>query len=226
MISFKNIRKVYRTGEVEFEALKGVSLEVDKGEFVSIMGPSGSGKSTLMNLIGCLDTPTEGTYHLEEENVAGFSFDQLSTIRNRKIGFVFQNFNLLPYATAFENVELPMLFNGKKSRERRKRVEQLLDMVGLTQWNRHRPTEMSGGQQQRVAIARALAMDPPIILADEPTGNLDSRSGQEIMEIFTELWRNGRTILMVTHDPLIAAFSQRSIHLLDGQVSEDRRNGH
>jgi len=211
---------------VEFEALKGVSLEVDKGEFVSIMGPSGSGKSTLMNLIGCLDTPTEGTYHLEEENVAGFSFDQLSTIRNRKIGFVFQNFNLLPYATAFENVELPMLFNGKKSRERRKRVEQLLDMVGLTQWNRHRPTEMSGGQQQRVAIARALAMDPPIILADEPTGNLDSRSGQEIMEIFTELWRNGRTILMVTHDPLIAAFSQRSIHLLDGQVSEDRRNGH
>ena len=225
MISFQKIRKVYRTGELEFEALKGVDLNIRKGEFVSIMGPSGSGKSTLMNLIGCLDTPSEGTYLLDEENVAGLSFDQLSAIRNRKIGFVFQNFNLLPYATAFENVELPMLFNGKKSRERKKRVEQLLQMVGLAPWNRHRPTEMSGGQQQRVAIARALAMDPPIILADEPTGNLDSRSGQEIMEMFMELWRGGRTILMVTHDPSIASFSQRSIHLLDGQVNQDSLRG-
>lgn len=226
MIEFSQIRKVYKTGEVEFEALKGISIRVEPGEFVSIMGPSGSGKSTLMNLIGCLDTPSEGSYHLDNENVAGLSFDELSTIRNRKIGFVFQNFNLLPYATAYENVELPMLYNGKTAGQRRKRVEELLEMVGLTQWSKHRPTEMSGGQQQRVAIARALAMDPPIILADEPTGNLDSKSGQEIMQIFTELWKGGRTILMVTHDPAIAAFSQRSIHLMDGQLSDDRRNGH
>jgi putative ABC transport system ATP-binding protein len=226
MIEFKNISKVYKTGEVEFEALKGISIRVDPGEFVSIMGPSGSGKSTLMNLIGCLDTPSEGTYHLDNENVAGLCFDELSTIRNRKIGFVFQNFNLLPYATAYENVELPMLYNGKTAGQRRKRVDELLEMVGLTKWAKHRPTEMSGGQQQRVAIARALAMDPPIILADEPTGNLDSRSGQEIMQIFTELWKGGRTILMVTHDPAIAAFSERSIHLMDGQLSEDLRQGH
>ncbi len=224
MIEFQNIRKIYRSGEVEFEALKNVSITVEKGDFVSIMGPSGSGKSTLMNLIGCLDTPSEGRYQLEGQNVAGLSFDQLSTIRNRKIGFVFQNFNLLPYATAYENVELPMLFNGKKAAQRRERVESLLGMVGLTQWRKHRPTEMSGGQQQRVAIARALAMDPPIILADEPTGNLDSKSGQEIMQIFVDLWRSGRTILMVTHDPAIAAFSRRSIHLLDGQISRDERN--
>jgi putative ABC transport system ATP-binding protein len=185
------------------------------------MGPSGSGKSTLMNIIGCLDTPTEGSYYLEGKNVAGLTFDQLSTIRNRQVGFVFQNFNLLPYATAYENIELPMLFNGKKGGERKARVNELLEMVGLTPWARHRPTEMSGGQQQRVAIARALAMDPPIILADEPTGNLDSKSGHEIMEIFSQLWKGGRTILMVTHDPAIAAFSQSTIRLLDGAVQKD-----
>ena len=221
MIEFRNISKVYKMGEVEFAALKGVFITVRKGEFLSIMGPSGSGKSTLMNIIGCLDTPTAGFYYLEGENVAGLTFDQLSTIRNRKVGFVFQNFNLLPYATAYENIELPMLFNGRKGGERRQRVNELLEMVGLSPWARHRPTEMSGGQQQRVAIARALAMDPPIILADEPTGNLDSKSGHEIMEIFSQLWKGGRTILMVTHDPAIAAFSQSTIRLLDGVVQQD-----
>ncbi len=221
MIEFRNISKVYKMGEVEFVALKGVFITVQKGDFLSIMGPSGSGKSTLMNIIGCLDTPTEGSYYLEGKNVAGLTFDQLSTIRNRQVGFVFQNFNLLPYATAYENIELPMLFNGKKGGERRRRVNELLEMVGLSPWARHRPTEMSGGQQQRVAIARALAMDPPIILADEPTGNLDSKSGHEIMEIFSQLWKGGRTILMVTHDPAIAAFSQSTIRLLDGAVQKD-----
>ncbi len=221
MIEFRNISKVYKMGEVEFVALKDVFITVQKGDFISIMGPSGSGKSTLMNIIGCLDTPSEGSYYLEGKNVSGLSFDQLSTIRNRKVGFVFQNFNLLPYATAFENIELPMLFNGKKSAERKRRVDELLEMVGLQPWAKHRPTEMSGGQQQRVAIARALAMDPPIILADEPTGNLDSKSGHEIMEIFSQLWKGGRTILMVTHDPAIAAFSKSTIRLLDGAVQEN-----
>jgi len=218
MIEFRNISKVYKMGEVEFVALKGVFITVQKGDFISIMGPSGSGKSTLMNIIGCLDTPSEGSYYLDGENVSGLTFDQLSTIRNRKVGFVFQNFNLLPYASAYENIELPMLFNGKKGAERKARVNELLEMVGLGPWAKHRPTEMSGGQQQRVAIARALAMDPPIILADEPTGNLDSKSGHEIMEIFSQLWKNGRTILMVTHDPAIAAFSKSTIRLLDGAI--------
>jgi putative ABC transport system ATP-binding protein len=221
MIEFRNISKVYKMGEVEFIALKGVFITVQKGDFISIMGPSGSGKSTLMNIIGCLDTPSEGSYYLEGENVSGLTFDQLSTIRNRKVGFVFQNFNLLPYASAYENIELPMLFNGKKNAERKHRITELLDMVGLSPWAKHRPTEMSGGQQQRVAIARALAMDPPIILADEPTGNLDSKSGHEIMEIFSGLWKGGRTILMVTHDPAIAAFSQSTIRLLDGAVQQN-----
>ena len=221
MIEFRNISKVYKMGEVEFVALKGVFITVQKGDFISIMGPSGSGKSTLMNIIGCLDTPSEGSYYLDGENVSGLTFDQLSTIRNRKVGFVFQNFNLLPYASAYENIELPMLFNGKKNADRKARVNELLDIVGLSPWAKHRPTEMSGGQQQRVAIARALAMDPPIILADEPTGNLDSKSGHEIMEIFSQLWKGGRTILMVTHDPAIAAFSQSTINLLDGAVQEN-----
>ncbi|HUU05335.1 MAG TPA: ABC transporter ATP-binding protein [Patescibacteria group bacterium] len=221
MIEFRNISKVYKMGEVEFVALKGVFITVQKGDFISIMGPSGSGKSTLMNIIGCLDTPTEGSYYLEGKNVSGLTFDQLSTIRNRKVGFVFQNFNLLPYASAYENIELPMLFNGKKGAGRKARVNELLEMVGLAPWAKHRPTEMSGGQQQRVAIARALAMDPPIILADEPTGNLDSKSGHEIMEIFSQLWKGGRTILMVTHDPAIAAFSKSTIRLLDGAVQDN-----
>jgi len=218
MIEMENINKVYKMGEVTLEALKEVSLRIGPGEFISIMGPSGSGKSTLLNIIGCLDTPTDGSYFFEEKNVAGLSLDQLSTIRNRKIGFVFQNFNLLPYATTYENVELPMLFNGKSGKRRRQRVIELLEMVGLVDRQLHRPSELSGGEQQRVAIARALANDPSMILADEPTGNLDSKTGVEIMGLFVKLQQQGRTILMVTHDTNIAAYSQRTINLLDGRI--------
>jgi putative ABC transport system ATP-binding protein len=218
MIEMRDITKVYKMGEVSLEALKGISFTIQPGEFISIMGPSGSGKSTLLNILGCLDTPTGGSYFLEEKNVAGLDFDQLSAVRNRKIGFVFQNFNLLPYATTYENVELPMLFNGKTGKKRRERVDELLAMVGLVDWQQHRPSELSGGQQQRVAIARALANDPPMILADEPTGNLDSKTGEEIMALFVKLQKEGRTILMVTHDMHIAAYSQRTINLLDGRI--------
>src|SRR4030042_493452 len=218
MIEMENINKVYKMGEVTLEALKEVSLQIGPGEFISIMGPSGSGKSTLLNIIGCLDTPTDGSYFFEEKNVAGLSLDQLSTIRNRKIGFVFQNFNLLPYATTYENVELPMLFNGKSGKKRRQRVLELLEMVGLVNWQLHRPSELSGGQQQRVAIARALANDPAVILAGATTGNLDSKTGVEIMGLFVKLQEQGRTILMVTHDTNIAAYSQRTINLLDGRI--------
>jgi putative ABC transport system ATP-binding protein len=218
MIELQGIRKVYRMGSQSLEALRGVSLKIERGEFVSIMGPSGSGKSTLMNIVGCLDTPTEGNYVLDGERVAGLSFDRLAAARNRKIGFVFQNFNLLPYATAWENVELPLLFDGKSARKRKERVGELMRAIGLLEWREHRPSELSGGQQQRVALARALANDPPILLADEPTGNLDSRSGQEIMDILTDLWKNGRTIVMVTHNDHISARSQRIIRLFDGMV--------
>ncbi len=218
MIALENITKVYQTGSQRLEALRGVSVRIRKGEFVSIMGPSGSGKSTLMNIIGCLDTPTAGEYSLDGERVAGLTFDQLAAARNRKLGFVFQNFNLLPYATAWENIELPMLFDGKNSRRRKERIVELLNAVGLYEWREHRPSELSGGQQQRIALARALANDPPILLADEPTGNLDSKSGEEIMAILVELWKGGRTIVMVTHNDHIAARSERVIRLFDGQV--------
>jgi putative ABC transport system ATP-binding protein len=219
MIEFRGIKKVYHMGGHALEALRDVSLNIGKGEFVSIMGPSGSGKSTLMNIIGCLDTPSEGEYYLEGRNVAGLTFDQLASIRNRMLGFVFQNFNLLPYATAWENVELPLLFNGKNAKKRRERVAELLKAVGLLDWKEHRPSELSGGEQQRVALARALANDPPIILADEPTGNLDSHSGEEIMSLLEKLWKDGRTIVMVTHDDRLAAYSERTIRLFDGQVA-------
>jgi len=219
MIEFRGIKKIYQMGGHALEALRDVSLNIGKGEFVSIMGPSGSGKSTLMNIIGCLDTPSEGEYYLEGRNVAGLTFDQLASIRNRMLGFVFQNFNLLPYATAWENVELPLLFNGKNAKKRRERVAELLKAVGLLDWKEHRPSELSGGEQQRVALARALANDPPIILADEPTGNLDSHSGEEIMGLLGKLWKDGRTIVMVTHDDRIAARSERTIRLFDGQVA-------
>jgi putative ABC transport system ATP-binding protein len=218
MIELRGIKKVYRAGAQALEALRGVSLKVAEGEFISIMGPSGSGKSTLMNIIGCLDTPTAGEYILDRQKVAGLSFDQLAAVRNRKIGFVFQNFNLLPYATAWENIELPMLFDGKSARKRKQRVAELLEAVGLLEWRDHRPSELSGGQQQRIALARALANDPRILLADEPTGNLDSRSGEEIMDILGGHWKEGRTIVMVTHNDHIAARSQRIVRLFDGQV--------
>jgi putative ABC transport system ATP-binding protein len=219
LIEFRGIRKVYRMGGHVLEALSGVSLKIGRGEFVSVMGPSGSGKSTLMNIIGCLDTPTSGEYFLEGRNVAGLTFDHLASVRNRMLGFVFQNFNLLPYATAWENVELPLLFNGKSVRRRRQRVAELLEAVGLLDWKEHRPSELSGGEQQRIALARALANDPPILLADEPTGNLDSKSGEDIMGLLGRLWKEGRTIVMVTHDDRIAAHSERTIRLFDGHLA-------
>ena len=221
MIELQGITKVYVTGSPRLEALRGVTATIGRGEFVSVMGPSGSGKSTLMNIIGCLDTPSAGEYVLDADRVAGLTFDQLAAVRNKKIGFVFQNFNLLPYATAWENVELPLLFDGKNARRRRERVKELLEAVGLLEWRDHRPSELSGGQQQRIALARALANDPPLLLADEPTGNLDSRSGEEIMAILGELWKNGRTIDMVTHDDRYANHADRAVHLFDGRVVDE-----
>ena len=221
VIDMRGIRKTYRTGKVTVEALRGVDLAVAPGELVAIVGPSGSGKSTLMNLIGCLDTPTEGRYELSGEAVSGLRRERLAEIRNRRVGFVFQNFNLLPQITAFENVEMPLLFGGVGRRERRERVERLLERVGLQDRMQHRPTELSGGQMQRVAIARALAMDPDILLADEPTGNLDTSSGGDIMDLFAELWRQGRTILVITHDPALARRAGRRVEIRDGLVTAD-----
>ena len=225
MISMNGITKVYHTGQVTFEALRGIDLEVADNEFIAIVGPSGSGKSTLMNLIGCLDTPTEGSYLLQEEEVEKMSPNQLAEIRNRKVGFVFQAFNLLPYASAYENVELPLIFAGVGGRERRRRVTELLSRVGLADKSANKPTEMSGGEMQRVAIARALANNPKLILADEPTGNLDTKSGGEIINIFEDLWRNGHTIIVITHDANIAKRCQRIIRLKDGALDSGNGNG-
>jgi len=224
IISMKQIRKVYDTGKVKVEALKGIDLAIDEGELVAIVGPSGSGKSTLMNLLGCLDTPSSGEYQLAGENVAGVTRDQLAEIRNRRVGFVFQNFNLLPHITSLENVELPMLFGGMKPSERRSRASELLDRVGLGERGEHKPTELSGGQMQRVAIARALAMNPDIVLADEPTGNLDTTSGSDIMSLFTDLWKQGRTVVIITHDPALAKRASRVVEVRDGVIISDHRN--
>lgn len=225
IISMRDIRKIYDTGKVKVEALKGVDIEIHAGELVAIVGPSGSGKSTLMNLIGCLDTPSSGQYLLAGESVAGVTLDQLADIRNRRVGFVFQNFNLLPHITAAENVEMPMLFGGVPSRERRQRAADLLTRVGLGDRTDHKPTELSGGQMQRVAIARSLAMNPDIILADEPTGNLDTSSGSDIMSLFSDLWQQGRTLVIITHDPALAKRASRVIEIRDGLVVSDHRNG-
>ena len=220
VIEAHNLTKVYKMGEVEVHALRGLSMNVAQGEVVAIMGPSGSGKSTLMNIIGCLDHPTDGEYILDGENVSHLRDDQLASIRNRKVGFVFQSFNLLPRATALSNVELPMRYAGIGS-ERRELARNALDKVGLGDRVHHRPNELSGGQQQRVAIARALINDPAIILADEPTGNLDSKSGEEIMQLLLNLnLDQGTTLLIVTHDPDVAARTQRIIHIRDGVVEE------
>jgi putative ABC transport system ATP-binding protein len=223
VIDIRDVTKVYQMGEIQVHALRGVSLKVRRGEMLAIMGPSGSGKSTLMNVLGCLDQPTSGTYLLEGTDVGLMDDNQLAVIRNKKIGFVFQTYNLLARTSALENVELPLLYAGAKNR--RKRARAALESVGLGDRVYHKPNELSGGQQQRVAIARALANDPAIILADEPTGNLDSKSGTEIMDIFEQLNREqGITVVFVTHDPEIAEYTPRVIRLRDGLVAGDKRN--
>jgi putative ABC transport system ATP-binding protein len=223
MIRMRGVRKVYSTGRVEVEALRGVDLDVGGNEYLAVVGPSGSGKSTLMNLIGCLDTPTAGEYVLSGENVAGLDRNRLAEIRNRHIGFVFQNFNLLAYASAQENVELPLLFAGVSAGERRERARAMLERVGLADRVEHKPTELSGGQMQRVAIARALVNRPAIVLADEPTGNLDSASGRAIVDLFGELHASGQTIVMITHDAGISRLASRVVQIRDGQIVEDHR---
>ena len=221
MIEIQDVTKVYKMGEEELRALDGVSLRVDPGDWVAIMGPSGSGKSTLMNVLGCLDAPTEGNYRLHDQDVSRLNDRQLARIRNKEIGFVFQQFNLLPRTPALRQVELPLLYAGVGRGERHKRSRAALETVGLGDRASHRPDELSGGQQQRVAIARALVTRPSIIMADEPTGNLDSRSGQEILAIFDQLNAQGITVIFVTHDREIAAHSRRVIRLHDGLIEKD-----
>ena len=221
LIETRDLWKTYVMGSEEIHALRGVSIQIERGEYVAIMGPSGSGKSTLMNLIGCLDTPTKGSYLLNEKEVASMTDDELARIRNQEIGFVFQTFNLLPRATALHNVELPLIYAGMPSKERQERARQALEKVELTSRASHRPNELSGGQRQRVAIARALVNDPSILLADEPTGNLDSKTGNEIMGVFERLHSAGNTIVLVTHEADIAAYAHRVVSIRDGQVERD-----
>jgi putative ABC transport system ATP-binding protein len=223
LIATRDLWKTYVMGSEEIHALRGVSIEIERGEYVAIMGPSGSGKSTLMNLIGCLDTASKGTYLLNGKEVSTMNDNELARIRNEEIGFVFQTFNLLPRATALHNVELPLVYAGVAAREREERAKSALDKVELTTRMTHRPNELSGGQRQRVAIARALVNNPSILLADEPTGNLDSKTGAEIMALFARLHQGGNTIVLVTHEADVAAFAHRTIHIRDGQVEKDVR---
>lgn len=221
IIEVRNLEKNYNLGTVVVKALRGIDLTVGKNEYLAIMGPSGSGKSTLMNIIGCLDTPSSGDYFFEDKNVSNFDDDRLAEIRNQKIGFVFQTFNLLPRADALHNVELPLIYRGIPSKERKRQATEALERVGLADRIHHRPNELSGGQRQRVAIARALVNNPSIILADEPTGNLDTVTGEEIMVIFEELYELGNTIILVTHERYIAEHSRRIVHLRDGLIETD-----
>ncbi|MCR5705009.1 MAG: ABC transporter ATP-binding protein [Eubacterium sp.] len=223
MIELKNVSKIYQIGEEYLYALKGANLKIEEGEFVSIIGPSGSGKSTMMNIIGCLDTADEGEYLLEHIPIMDYSEKELAAIRNRKIGFIFQDFNLLPKLSAEENVELPLIYQKVPSTERKKRVKEALEKVELYNRRKHKPTELSGGQQQRVAIARALVTKPSLFLADEPTGNLDSKTGREIMKIFHSLHKAGHTIVLITHDDSVAEEAERKILIRDGSVSEEAR---
>ena len=221
LIETRDLWKTYVMGSEEIHALRGVSIEIERGEYVAIMGPSGSGKSTLMNLIGCLDTPSRGSYLLNGKQVSQMNDNELARIRNEEIGFVFQTFNLLPRASALHNVELPLIYAGVPSKDRQARARAALDKVELSERMTHRPNELSGGQRQRVAIARALVNNPSILLADEPTGNLDSKTGNEIMGLFARLHAAGNTIILVTHEADIAAYARRAIHLRDGEVEKD-----
>jgi putative ABC transport system ATP-binding protein len=223
LIRLQNISRLYQMGAETIHALRDVSLEIERGEYVAIMGPSGSGKSTLMNLVGCLDSPSSGKYELNGTDVSEMDDNELAEVRNREIGFVFQTFNLLPRASALQNVELPLIYAGVQGKERSQRARGALDKVELSTRMGHRPNELSGGQRQRVAIARALVNNPSILLADEPTGNLDSKTGAEIMALFARLHEAGNTIVLVTHEADIAAFAHRTIHLRDGQVEKDVR---
>ena len=223
LIELKGIEKVYEMGAEDVRALRGVDLEIEGGDYAAIMGPSGSGKSTLMNIVGCLDTPSAGTYRLNGTDVSEMNPNELADVRNQQIGFVFQTFNLLARSTAFQNVELPLVYAGTRRRERRDRTEAALERVGLADRMDHRPAELSGGQRQRVAIARALVNEPSLLLADEPTGNLDSRTGEEIMALFDHLHAEGNTVILVTHEQHVAAHARRSIAILDGLVASDER---
>ena len=224
MITLQKLMKIYPMGDSTVHALDGVSLFIGQGEFVAITGPSGSGKSTLMNILGCLDRPTSGSYQLDGAEVATLNDDQLALTRNKKIGFVFQNFNLLPRISALHNIALPLVYAGVAEKERLDRSLTVLARVGLAERRDHRPNELSGGQRQRIAIARALVNDPAILIADEPTGNLDTKSSLEIMDIFCDLHKQGRTIIMVTHEPDIAAYAERVVHVRDGRILKDEQN--
>jgi putative ABC transport system ATP-binding protein len=223
LIGIRDLHRVYEVGTEKVHALNGVSLDIEPNEYVAIMGPSGSGKSTLMNLIGCLDTPSSGSYRLKDQEISKMSDDELARIRNHEIGFVFQTFNLLSRADVLHNVELPLVYAGIKHEERRRRAREAIELVGLTDRIKHKPNELSGGQRQRVAIARALVNKPSIILADEPTGNLDSHTGDEIMAAFQNIWQQGNTVILVTHEPDIAAHARRVVRMRDGKIESDVR---
>ncbi len=223
LIQLRDLHRIYQVGTEEVHALNGVDLDIERNEYVAIMGPSGSGKSTLMNVVGCLDTPTKGSYRLKDQEIGTLTDDELARIRNQEIGFVFQTFNLLPRADALHNVELPLVYAGIRHEERRRRAREALELVGLGDRMKHKPNDLSGGQRQRVAIARALVNNPSIILADEPTGNLDSATGEEIMAAFEQIWNQGNTVILVTHEADIAANANRVVRMRDGKIASDER---